>query len=183
MRAVTSLTMRMFLLAVLLALPALTLHAQDTAGAWKPTHTARFGGWDSTCDALGDTQRCYLRFVDVYAGRPQFGVLFAFIEATARGETAAFGIEFDTPLTADALIVRKADAVIWQNTSCTDGIDCRFEGADAAALVAALAEGDTFEARFLDSYNRPQDRQWDLADFATALNDLRAAARIRGLGP
>ncbi|MEM9971909.1 MAG: hypothetical protein AAF762_12530 [Pseudomonadota bacterium] len=169
-------------LAMLLALTAYPVAAQDTAGAWAPTFTARHGAWDVTCDARGDgdtrEERCYARYIDVYSPQPDFGVVFMFVEIIDAVPVVTLGREFETDLVATTLRITPG----WERPAglCTGG-PCEMTGEDAVAAVDALVAGGTMEVGFVDAKGGDQLRQWPAVGFAEAYADITREAAARGL--
>ena len=170
---------RTLILLCSLAAPAA---AQDTAGAWAPTFTSRHSGWDVTCDARGDgrerEERCYLRYVDVYAPRPNFGALFLFLEIRDGAPRLSLGREFETDL--EASLLRVADGWDRPEGLCTGG-PCAFEGATAEAFIDAMRAGGTLEIGFTDATGMDRLRRWSSDGFAKAVEDVLREADARGL--
>ncbi|MEL6517192.1 MAG: hypothetical protein AAFQ39_05705 [Pseudomonadota bacterium] len=166
-------------LTLTLALPA---NAQDTAGAWAPTFTSRHGDWDVTCDARGDgaarEERCYMRYIDIYAPQPNFGVLFMFLEIEDAAPVISLGREFETDLVATALRVSPG----WTRSEvlCTGG-PCEIAGPQALAMVEALSAGGMLEIGFTDATGADQLRQWPAGAFGAAFVDVVREAKARGL--
>lgn len=170
---------RTFALTLGLATSAL---AQDTAGAWAPTFTARHAAWDVTCDARGANadreERCYIRHIDIYAPRPNFGVVFLFLDIREGSVHIALGREFETDLVADVLKVAPG----WARPEglCSGG-PCEITGADATSFANALAGGGTLEIGFEDATGMKRLRRWSSEGFAAAYDDVRREAAERGL--
>lgn len=166
--------MRHIIVSIFLATP---LAAQDTAGGWAPTFTARHAGWDVTCDRLDDQERCYIRYIDAYAPRPNFGVVFFFLEVIEGAPVVTLGREFETDLETTTFRVAPG----WDGRGhCTSG-PCALDGADATALSRALADGGVFEIGFVDGQGQAQLRRWSSDGFAAALGDVTREAAKRGL--
>ena len=159
-----------------------TVRAQDTAGSWTPTFTSRHMGWDVTCDAktTGDLreERCYIRYIDAYSPRPNFGVLFMFIEIEGGIPAVSLGREFETDLVATTLRVRPG----WTRPEglCTGGA-CTVTGDTAVALIDAMRSGGVLETGFVDATGADQLRQWASDGFDAAFTDLKREAAARGL--
>jgi len=113
-------------LAMVLAAPtfAQDRDGNNTAGSWKPTYFKTYVQWDLICDerTTGDLveERCYLRYVDVYSPRPEFGALWAFVNMTANGPTFDFGPEPNTQFTDDGFKLTKGGETIWRRTGRAD---------------------------------------------------------------
>ena len=179
--------MRIFILiAVLLASPALSQDrdGNDTPGEWVITHHKPFGLWDSMCDErkTGDVleQRCYLRYVDVFSPRPNFGAIFAFVTADGSVE---FGFEIGTVFKPDGLRIEKDGTAKWTmpHRPCLFGGTCRFSDNEATELLAAMSASDALTFDFIDRHGTAQLRNWDLTEFANALSDFHAGIKQRGL--
>lgn len=173
----------------LIAAPALAQDraGTDTAGDWAVEHVAAFGSWESFCDRRSGAEaevRCYLRQVQVYRPRPQFGALFAFIRAEAGGETLDLGLEFGTPFAPGEMqVTDAAGQVLWRlpDDTCTGVAPCALTGATARDALGAMARGAEMRLAFTDQYGDAQRIVWDLAALAPALADLRAQSAARGL--
>ncbi|MEM6382607.1 MAG: hypothetical protein AAF739_08040 [Pseudomonadota bacterium] len=156
--------------------------SQDTAGSWAPTFTARHSGWDVTCDKRGEDasleERCFMRYVDAYSPRPNFGVVFFFLQYQNGAPAISMGREFQTNLVASSLRVTPG----WERPPgvCAGG-PCEIEGVDAETMVSALAEGGSLEIGFTDSQGTEQLRLWPSEGFAAALADITREADARGL--
>lgn len=172
-----------------LALTALPAIAQDrsgndTPGEWKVTHHAPFGLWDSFCDErlTGNTleQRCYLRYVDVFSPRPEFGAMFAFITPDGRIE---FGIEDGTAFLKNGFTLTKDGKSIWvlQGRPCLFGGTCTFENEEARQLSQQMRIADSFDFNFIDRHEKTQSLSWDMTRFPQALDDMTSEAQKRGL--
>lgn len=155
----------------------------DTAGEWVVTHQTRIGGWDSMCDerTTGDTleQRCYVRYVDVYAPRPNFGALFLFVTA----DGVEFGMERGIRFGVTGPRITRGGKDVWQENrfGCRRGWTCKLGPADAQAFLDIAADSDALAFTFTDRDDRPQDLNWDLSEFAEVLSDWRAQSQARDL--
>jgi len=178
-------------LALCLALAALPASAQDrqgndTPGEWVIDHARSFGLWDSFCDhrtiAGGDERerRCYLRYVDVFSPRPDFAAQFAFVTP---GPQVEFGMEAGTLFAEDGFRIDRAGETVWvaPQAGCLVGLACRYDGAQAEALLAAMSAGGTFVFDFTDRHGVARKIRWDLTPFAAAMDDLRTQSEARGL--
>lgn len=178
--------MRIIIALLLTALPAFAQDrdGNDTPGEWKVTHHKPFGLWDSFCDErkTGDSleERCYLRYVDVFSPRPNFGAMFAFITPDGRIE---FGIETGTAFKKDGFALIKDGTPIWTLTGrpCLFGGTCTFEGEEATALTTHMRNADSFRFDFIDRHETEQSLTWDMTRYSKALDDMLAAAATRGL--
>jgi hypothetical protein len=163
----------------------------DTPGAWKVTHFQPFGLWDSMCDdrATGDEleERCYVRYVDVYSPKPQFGAAFAFIVPDARDGAVNFdfGFERGTRFTKDGFRIDDAGSPAWvlDAPPCDGGGSCAFEGAKAVELEKVLDAAATpaFVFQFVDRYGRDMTLTWQSEGLTDAIDDMRAQARNRSI--
>ena len=179
--------MRSFLFAILFLLP-LAVTAQDragndTPGEWRVTHHTPFGLWDSFCDERRTAelleQRCYLRYVEVFSPRPNFGAMFIFITPSG----IEFGTERGTRFAPDGFRIEREGAVVWRETrrACLRGRSCTLGGAEADAFLETIAKGGALRFEFVDRHGQAQDLTWDLSVMDKALADHRAEARARGL--
>lgn len=188
-------TRRALLLAVLwlpFALPALLpATAQDRAGRdtpsdWVVTHYKPFGLWDSICDARDEggerVQRCYLRYVEVFSTRPEFGAQFIFVTP----DHVEIGTERGTRFAEDGMRITDAAGArrhAVTRIDCLRGRDCVFRGEERAELLRHMAEGAAFLFVFSDRYGKPRHLSWSLTRFAEALADMRREAAARHLLP
>ncbi|MEM1287361.1 MAG: hypothetical protein AAGH60_03315 [Pseudomonadota bacterium] len=171
------------ILAVLTGLlsPASAL-AQDTAGSWAPTFTARHGGWDVTCDKRGEgealEERCFVRYIDAYSPRPNFGVVFLFLQIEGGAPMISLGREFETDLVASTLRVDPG----WERSEgvCDEGT-CEISGEDAVEFTDAVRAGGSIEIGFTDSQDNPQLRRWPADGFTEAFAEIEREAAARGL--
>jgi len=181
-------------LSLLLILIASAAMAQDeagndTPGDWVVTHHQPFGLWDSMCDERtgsdGLTRRCYVRYVDVFSPRPKFAALFAFITPAMPHPVIEIGIEQGTVFKPDGLRVEQDGTAIWTlgHRPCLFGGTCRFEGDEAATLIAALTSGTHLVFDFIDRHGTARTRLWSLADMPALLADMTHQAALRNLVP
>lgn len=177
--------MRFLILLCLVAAPvfAQDLAGVDASGEWVITHQKPFGLWDSVCDrreAGALTQeRCYLRYVDVYSPRPEFGAMFLLIT----GEGVEFRMERGIRFSRNGFRAERGGSLIWQETrrDCLNGRECYMTGSRARAFLDTISGGGALRFTFRDRSGNPRDLSWDLAPVAAALADYRAEARLRGL--
>ena len=180
--------MRALILFLLILLPqtatAQDREGNDTAGEWVIDHQRSFGLWDSMCDrrTSGDAveQRCYLRYVDVFSGRPNFAALFLFV---TQGPKVEFGLEAGTQFAQDGFKILKDDATLWAapKPGCLVGLSCLYEQDEAASLLDAMRAGQAFAFDFTDRHGVVQSLRWDLTAFADAMVDFSAESDKRGL--
>jgi len=172
----------------ILSLIAAPLFAQDragndTPGEWVVTHHKPFGLWDSFCDerTTGDLveQRCYLRYVEVYSPRPNFGALFVFITP----DGVEFGMERGIRFPEDGLRIEQAGATVWaeNSRSCRRGGDCTLTGTAAQSFLETVSNGGVLRFEFTDRTGTAQDLSWDLSQMDMAVTDYRENARARDL--
>ena len=182
---------RLIALFTLLASPLLAQDRQgnDTPGEWRVDHHKAFGLWDSMCDwretdGLKET-RCYLRYVDVFAPRPKFGAVFAFITPEVNGPRISFGFENGVQYQSDGFQIEGPNGPAWtlKDKTCIRLGECVFEGETADPFLAALSAGDghVLRQRFIDPHSRQQDLTWDLSRFPDALADFQTQSEKRGL--
>ncbi|MDP5220506.1 hypothetical protein Q5Y75_25290 [Ruegeria sp. 2205SS24-7] len=172
-----------------LALPAAAQDRQgnDTASDWRVTHYQSFGIWNSICDEriedAGLVQRCYLRWVDVYSTRPEFGGQFVFVTPDPEGYQIEFGIEPGTVFSPNGFRIEAQGNVTWRThwPGCLTGLSCRFSGNDADELLAAMKGGGTFRFAFRDRYGVARDLNWPLAGFPAALADFETQTQSRAI--
>ncbi|MEL6610410.1 MAG: hypothetical protein AAFO93_16005 [Pseudomonadota bacterium] len=157
----------------------------DTPGEWVVTHHTPFGLWDSFCDerTTGETleQRCYLRYVEVYAPRPNFGAIFTFITP----DEVEFGMESGIRLIGDGLRIEQDGEIAWQETrrSCQTGGACTLDGGAADAFLDTASDGGTLAITLRDRQGIVREMFWDLSQMDAALTDYRAEAQKRDLLP
>ncbi|WP_282153454.1 invasion associated locus B family protein [Ruegeria atlantica] len=154
------------------------LQGRDTAGNWRVTHYSSHGIWNAICDEREEDgalkQRCYIRWVDVYALAPQFGALFTFVtprDGTPLGHhDVMFGPERGTAFLPDGFIVTKDGKTIWQlqERRCLLWADCELTGVQSASVLKAMLSGTAMEFAFVDRDNRRFDLEWSLEGFAEA---------------
>ena len=180
--------MRKILTMILITLPALAFSqdrdGNDTPGEWVIDHHRAFGLWDSMCDhrVTGDAreERCYLRYVDVFSGRPNFAAQFFFLTPGPRVE---FGMEAGTLFDLDGFRILQNNLVTWDaaQPSCLVGLACNYEAESANALLAQMAKGTEFAFDFIDRHGTRQSLRWDLTPFPDALKDFESQSADRGL--
>lgn len=159
---------------------------RDTPGEWKVTHYTPFGLWDSICDErlTGTTleERCYLRYVEVFAPHPKFAAQFAFVTLNG-GPRIELGIERGTRFDQQGLRVESGGEPIWftDRRDCLRGRACVFQATDAETLLSAMADGDVFAFDFVDRHGDGRSLRWDLTTFSAAIDDLTVESRRRGL--
>ncbi len=180
---------RVALCLMLVTLPATAQDRQgnNTPGDWVVTHHKHFRLWDSVCEERPEdgalTQRCYIRYVDVFAPRPDFAAHFLFITPAPNGFDIQYGSERGTRFEAGGNRVEKAGVVVWttDRRGCLTGGDCEFEGQEAQSLFAALRGGGAWRFDFADRHGKRQSRSWDLAPFDDAARDFETESAARGL--
>lgn len=182
--------MKHILTLLLCALPlAAPLSAQDragndTPGEWVVDHTRHFGLWDSLCDhrITGEMreERCYIRYVDVFSGRPNFGAIFLFVTP---GPEVEIGLEPGTIVASGGIRIERDGAVAWDDirVSCRVGLACDFAGDRAQTLVDAMQGGGVFAFDFRDRHGKTQALRWNLDRFPEAHADYLAERAKRGL--
>ena len=173
--------------AALTGMLAVSAGAQNTDDDWKwvVDFSSRYDGWDTACDRHKEReeQRCYVRYVDVYAPRPQFGAAFAFVQwGEDRRPSVDFSFERGTRFRDGGFAVTEGDGNVWAlDTARCAANRCELTGDEADALFAALTPGRDLTLRFADRYGRIWERQWPAGGFAAALADFRAQSVARGL--
>lgn len=178
--------MRLLALLLCLALPAAAQDRQgnDTPGDWIVDHTKHFGLWDSLCDhrMTGDQRenRCYIRYVDVFSPRPNFGAIFLFVTPEPQVQ---IGLEPGTLIAWGGIRIERDDAVVWDDIrlACHVGLNCTFIGDDAEVLLSEMSKGGSFAFDFTDRHGTKQNLRWDLTPFADALADYQSGVAARGL--
>lgn len=163
------------------------LHGRDTASNWRVTHQSKFGIWSSICDEREEygelVQRCYLRWVDVFSGRPHFGGQFVFITPEDDGFQIEFGIEPGTIFHPNGFRIEREGAPVWRTRwpGCLTGVGCRFEGADADELIEQMNQGGAFLFDFRDRHGISRALNWPLEGFSAAWGDFLDQSRKRAL--
>ncbi|MEZ5778396.1 MAG: hypothetical protein R3E44_08545 [Paracoccaceae bacterium] len=179
-------------LALVLALFALPAAAQDragnnTPGDWVVTHQKHFGLWDAVCDERPEdgemTQRCYIRYVDVFSPRPDFAAHFLFVTPEADGVRIEYGSERGTRFVPGGNWIERGGSKVWlaDRIDCLTGGECVLEADAAADLYDELRAGGAWRFIFADRHGQVQDLTWDLTPFAAAAEDFEAEAAARGL--
>lgn len=183
----TGLALLALVSSVSLASPAM---AQNTTDDWKwvVDHYKTLGIWDSACDhrdiGKGYEQRCYVRVVDVYAPRPDFGAAFVFLTKTAQdGLRFEFSFERGTQFEAGGFAVMQGDEAVFDYAParCEGGTRCVISGDEAGRFAKALAPDATIRLAFTDGLGRAWSRDWSASDFSAALADLTTESERRGL--
>lgn len=161
---------------------------RDTAGDWRVTHYETYGIWNSICDEREEdgalVQRCYLRWVDVYASAPQFGATFLFVTPRRDGgHDVAFTVEPGKTFKNNGFRVDRGDETLWSMTrpACLLWGDCALQSEEAPAALEAMTQGDAVYLDFFDRHERAFTLEWSLEGFAEALGDYETASRARSL--
>ena len=180
--------MRLFVLFLICIIPLAAWSqdraGNDTPGEWVIDHHKAFGLWDSMCDhrTTDDLreERCYIRYVEVFSPRPQFGAQFFFL---TQGPSVEFGMEAGTLFNEDGFRIMRDNSIAWAKpqAGCLVGLACLYEGQVANDLVHAMANGSVFAFNFIDRHGQPQALNWDLSQFAGALKDFNLQSAKRGL--
>lgn len=174
---------------LLTALPAFAqdLQGNDTPGNWRVTHHQVFGIWTSICDEREENgtlrQRCYIRRVDVFSGRPKFAAQFMFITPEPEGTKIEFGMEPGTLFSPSGFRIDHGDQVIWRTRrpGCLTGLSCVFEGERAQDIVDAMHTGDAYRFVFRDRHGQARDLTWTLTGFDAAWADFNTQSQARNL--
>lgn len=174
------------LLSLLLITPA---QAQNTTRDWQwvVDHQSNFGEWTSACDHRDDDeneQRCYIRYVEVYARQPMFGATFLFVTSPQPGQIE-FELSFErgTDFGDKPLALFNADTATWTHDprECHRGTRCTFTGSEAEELAARLSEGGELQFDFTDNHDRAWELRWDATGFANAFSDFQTELAARNL--
>lgn len=164
--------------------------AQNTVNDWKWTvdHFRTFGIWESACDhrdiGNGDERRCYVRVVDVYAPRPDFGAAFVFITHTAAdGLRFEFSFEKGTEFDPGGFAVMEDDRTTFDYAParCEAGTQCMIAGDEANRFTASLSDAANLRLAFTDKSGRHWERHWTGQGLAEALADLTRESAKRNL--
>lgn len=173
----------------LASLPALAQDAQgnDTPGNWVVDHFERYGIWVSSCDWRNlegkREERCYLRYVDVYSPRPEFGAAFLFVFQKNRKTTFQYANERGTVYLNKGLgISRNATRSYYLPEICRTTPGCILENPKQVAdLLAAFSKGGTLVQTFTGKYGKPHQLKWSLNGFKEALADYEKQSQKRNL--
>lgn len=165
------------------------LQGNDTPGNWQVRHQQAFGIWNSMCDERVENgalrQRCYIRYVDVFSARPDFGAQFLFV--THEGDTAQveFGLEPGTLFSPNGFRIDRGEGTAWRTRrpGCLTGLSCTFEAQEAETLLREMAAGGDMRFVFIDRHGKAQDLTWSLGGFDAALADFHTQLRARDLLP
>lgn len=151
----------------------------DTPGEWQVTYQKPYGLWDVFCDARDDEERCYIRYVEVYAPRPDFGAMFVFVTP----DGIDFGMEAGTLFGETGPRIELDGAQVWaaNGLGCRTGVSCNLTGNAATAFLDAARNGGTLRMTFTDRQGREQDLAWGLSRFADAFADWQNQSTARGL--
>ncbi|KAG1713709.1 hypothetical protein GQR58_002179 [Nymphon striatum] len=182
--------MKILLTALALTLASQTASAQDrdgndTAGQWRHTHAESYGLWESICDEVEvdevPMERCYIRYVDGFSPRPNFGALFSFVNATSEGVTLDFGIERGTRFKPSGFRLERDGQTIWENESilCLRLQDCFYDPEQARPIIELMASADVFIFDFTDRHDQEQTLVWDMTAFGDALEDQATQVSLR----
>ena len=155
--------------------------SQNTTDDWKwvVDHYKNFGIWTSACDhrdlGEGKEERCYVRVVDVYSPRPNFGAAFVFANREKEnGVVFEFSFERGTVFTEDGFTVKRGHKVLFTYDAfnrCEGGTNCVLSGPDRMRLVDALNEGGTLRLAFSDRRGMDWVLNWSGEGLAEALAD------------
>lgn len=186
-------TLNLFAALMMIAnLAVTTAWAQNTPDDWKwvVDHFKTFGIWEVACDhreldkSRGEEKRCYLRVVDVYAPRPDFGAAFLFVTRTSgEGLRFDFGFEKGTEFEAGgfAVIQDNTNTFGFEPARCEAGARCLIQGNEAERFAVSLSDDAHLRLAFLDRLGRDWERTWTGQGFAEALADLTRESEKRGL--
>jgi len=180
--------------AIILATQAIAfpIHAQSLSGEnrpsnWRVTFQEQFGLYSTFCDereASGTLEkRCYIRYVDVFSPRPDFGAIFFFITPQGSGNHVDFGLEPGTTFERNGFRIERDGMPLWVNdrVSCHFGFACAFEGDEGASLIALMREEGSFMFEFTDRNGAPQQLNWPLTGFDEAYSTYMRERAARGL--
>lgn len=179
-------------LTILAALAAFAspTNAQNTTNDWKwaVDHFKTFGIWESACDhrdiGAGLEKRCYVRVVEVYAPRPDFGAAFVFVTRTSQdGLRFEFSFERGTEFEPGGFAVMHdgTSSFDYATARCEGGTKCVVSGDEAGRLAAALTRDASIRLAFADRSGRDWELGWPAAGFTDALADLTMESARRGL--
>jgi invasion protein IalB len=165
------------------------LQGRDTAGNWRVTHHTSHGIWKAICDEREEDgalkQRCYIRWVDVYAGHPDFGAIFTFItpreNAPAGQHDVMFGPELGTVFLPNGFVIKKDDEIIWRmsGAGCLLLANCDLGAVRSDDVLRAMLNGTALELSFVDPHFRRFDLSWSLEGFPDAFGVYQTQLRIR----
>ncbi len=156
------------------------LQGRDTASNWRNTHHSSHGIWNTICDEREEygvlKQRCYIRWVDVYADHPKFGALFTFIKPRDGGSgdqhDVMFGPELGTVFLPSGFTITKDGDEIWRmkNAKCLLLANCTLTPEESDAVLEAMFSGNSLEFSFVDPHFRRIDLEWSLESFSEAFD-------------
>lgn len=165
------------------------LQGRDTASNWRVKHHTTHGVWNSICDEREEygalKQRCYIRWVDVYAERPKFGALFTFITprdgAPTGQHVVMFGPELGTVFLPNGFVVKRGDDVTWRmtGTKCLLLADCDLTEQQSKDALQAMLSGTEMEFSFVDKHLRRFDLIWSLDGFSDAFETYQKQWYLR----
>lgn len=153
--------------------------------AWEVTYSQSHGIWNVICDTQMINQqqldRCYLRWVDVYAQRPKFGALFIFIVADVDKLSVELHPEPGTTFTSTGFQITDDQQATWQmsRSDCLIKANCKLYPKEIPTFLQAAKQGQVMTFSFTDKYTRQYDLAWPLEGFAEAITDLSAQAELR----
>ncbi len=164
----------------------------DTPGEWKVTHFEPYGLWETICDErkTGENleQRCYVRYVEVFSPRPNFGAAFAFVQPDTDngGVKHEYSFEQGTTFSPDGFRIEVDGKPTWSfdTGACIGGTRCVLLGpqaADVAAVIGQPAESITFALDFTDKIGRAWNLRWESGKLADAIADMLEQAKSRDL--
>ncbi|WP_299860274.1 hypothetical protein [uncultured Hoeflea sp.] len=190
LRAMTKTRTMLTALMVIGGLTNTPVRAQNTVDDWKwaVDHFQTFGIWESACDhrdiGNGEERRCYVRVVDVYAPRPDFGATFVFItHTTAEGLRFEFSFEKGTEFDPGGFAVIEDGRIAFDYAParCEAGTQCIIAGDEANRFTASLTDDASLRLAFTDKSGRQWERLWTGQGFAEALADLTRESAKRNL--
>lgn len=164
------------------------LDGRDTASNWRVTHYETFGIWNSICDEREEQerlkQRCYVRWVDVYAEQPDFGALFMFLTPSTTQSPhhmLSFGPELGTVFLNNGFRVQDGETTLWSMTrwSCLYLARCDLEAEEARHALSAMLRGTDLVLEFYDPKGREFHLDWSLEGFPAAVADFETQWQLR----
>lgn len=142
------------------------------------------GNWEALCDQLPDnpqSARCYLRLIDVYSPRPDFGAYVGFITLDDDNDQ-----EFELSLEPGATLTGKGfnlnvngnETWMLDQSLCKEN-QCNIGGVDLGRMVNAAQTAQSFEVSFIDKSGKQWQRNLSSSDFTKAYNAFLSASKSR----
>lgn len=159
--------------------------ASGKIGGERVTFFQSHGNWETLCDVLQNepsSARCYLRLVDVYSPRPDFGAYVGFISASNGVESFELSLEPGSELASDGFALTRGSATLWSMpaTYCREN-KCTISGDGLIEMIALAETAEGFSVAFKDRKNRNWQRRLSAGDFTAAHQAYETAKEQYGL--